>query len=274
MVSWKSKKQNTVARSSAEAEYRAMASATCELIWVKQLIQELKFTDVQPMKLYCDNQAALHIASNPVFHERTKHIEIDCHFIREKLLAKEITMLGGIVVVEIRKGEDPHKHLKECHAMCSTMRPHGILEDYIKMKAFHFSLDRVAKDWLYLQPTLVSTWGNMKRMFLEKFFPTSRATTIKRDICGSKEKEITTLEGPMTKGRLKKLQGEISFGPKAHFEHIFLVMIVDPRFHQVVIKALNHHLIVGFNKKMNDFHGNVEVLDEPSHVFGKLGGVE
>ncbi|RDX96832.1 Copia protein, partial [Mucuna pruriens] len=88
-VSWKFKKQNIVAR--AEAEYRAMALATCELIWVKQLIQELKFADVQPMKLYCDNQATLHIAFNPVFHERTKHIEIDCHFVREKLLAKEIS---------------------------------------------------------------------------------------------------------------------------------------------------------------------------------------
>ncbi|RDX78684.1 Poly(ADP-ribose) glycohydrolase 1, partial [Mucuna pruriens] len=84
-------KQNTVARSSAKAEYRAMPSATCELIWVKQLIQELKFADLQPMKLYCDNQAALYIAFNPVFHERTKHIKIDCHFVWEKLLAKEIS---------------------------------------------------------------------------------------------------------------------------------------------------------------------------------------
>ncbi|RDX62553.1 hypothetical protein CR513_59101, partial [Mucuna pruriens] len=67
-----------LAHSSAEAEYRAMTLATCELIWVKQLIQKLKFVDVQPMKLYCDNQAALYIASNLVFHERTKHIEIDC----------------------------------------------------------------------------------------------------------------------------------------------------------------------------------------------------
>ncbi|RDX88627.1 Copia protein, partial [Mucuna pruriens] len=75
----------------AEAEYQAIASATCELIWVKQLIQELKFADVQPMKLYCDNQAALHITSNLLCHERTKHIEIDCHFVQEKLLAKEIS---------------------------------------------------------------------------------------------------------------------------------------------------------------------------------------
>ena len=84
VVSWKSKRQNHVARSSAEAEYRAMASVTCELVWIKQLILELKFCEVQPMKLYCDNQAALRIASNPVFHERTKHIEIDSHFVREK----------------------------------------------------------------------------------------------------------------------------------------------------------------------------------------------
>jgi len=67
-----------------------MASLTCELIWVKQFLWELNFYEIQTMKMYCDNHVALHIASNPVFHERAKHIEIDCHFVREKLMTKEI----------------------------------------------------------------------------------------------------------------------------------------------------------------------------------------
>ena len=68
-----------------------MALTTCELIWLKQLLSELSFCTIGSMSLICDNQAALHIASNPVFHERTKHIEIDCHFIREKVISGEIT---------------------------------------------------------------------------------------------------------------------------------------------------------------------------------------
>ena len=74
-----------MAKSSTEAEYRAMTLATCELIWLKHLLRELRFGNDEQMKLICDNQAALHIASNPVFYDRTKHIEVDCHFIREKI---------------------------------------------------------------------------------------------------------------------------------------------------------------------------------------------
>ena len=90
LISWKSKKQSVVTRSSAEAEYRVMASAACELVWLKQLLKELQFGDVTQMTLLCDNQVALHISSNPVFHERTKHIEIDCHFIRENIMFVDI----------------------------------------------------------------------------------------------------------------------------------------------------------------------------------------
>ena len=80
-ISWCSKKQTVVSCSFTEAEYRAMATTTKEIIWLTRLLQDFGVTNTAPMSLFCDNQAAIHIATNPVFHDRTKHIEIYCHFI-------------------------------------------------------------------------------------------------------------------------------------------------------------------------------------------------
>ena len=85
LVTWRSKKQNVPPRSSAEAEFIAMAQGICELLWLRILLKDLKIEGDEPMKLYCDNKSAINIAHNPVQHDRTKHIEIDRHFIKEKL---------------------------------------------------------------------------------------------------------------------------------------------------------------------------------------------
>ncbi|OMO90088.1 Integrase, catalytic core [Corchorus capsularis] len=89
-IVWKTKKQNTVARSSAEAEYRSMALTCTELLWLRALLKDLSVQHCSPMSLFCDNQAALYIANNPVFRERTKHVEVDCYFVRDHVLAGDI----------------------------------------------------------------------------------------------------------------------------------------------------------------------------------------
>jgi hypothetical protein len=93
LVFWKSKKQNTISCSSAEAEYRALASATRELQWMCFLLHDLQQSPSRLPVLYCDNQSALHISANPVFHERTKHLDIDCHLVCEKLQAGVMRLL-------------------------------------------------------------------------------------------------------------------------------------------------------------------------------------
>jgi hypothetical protein len=88
LVSWNAKKQATVSRSSTEAEYKALANATAEIMWVQSLLRELQVSSPSCAKLWVDSMSAKYLAFNPVFHARTKHIEIDYHFVRERVAGK------------------------------------------------------------------------------------------------------------------------------------------------------------------------------------------
>ncbi|XP_058187678.1 uncharacterized mitochondrial protein AtMg00810-like [Rhododendron vialii] len=92
LISWKSKKQSVIARFTAEAEYRAMAHATSEVVWLRWLLSDMGVTISSPTPLFCDNKSAIQIAHNSVFHECTKHIEIDCHFVRHHLQSGTIAL--------------------------------------------------------------------------------------------------------------------------------------------------------------------------------------
>ena len=94
MVTWRSKKQSVVAKSTTAIEFKALAQGICDLLWIKRLLGELNMAGSRvAMKLYSDNKAAINIAHNPIHHDRTKHVEIDLHFIKEKIEKGEVCIV-------------------------------------------------------------------------------------------------------------------------------------------------------------------------------------
>ena len=90
LVSWSARKQATVSRSSTEPKYKALANATAEVMWIQTLLKELNIPSPRAAKLWCDNIGAKYLSANPVFHARTKHIEVDYHFVRERVARKQL----------------------------------------------------------------------------------------------------------------------------------------------------------------------------------------
>lgn len=99
LVTWRSKKQKVVALSSAEAEFRGIARGLTEILWLRKIMAEIGFPAQKACELMCDNKAAISISENPVQHDRTKHVEVDRHFIKEKLE-------GGLIDIPFVKSED------------------------------------------------------------------------------------------------------------------------------------------------------------------------
>ncbi|GKE56873.1 ribonuclease H-like domain-containing protein, partial [Tanacetum coccineum] len=115
LVFWKSKKHNTLSKSSAEAEYRALASVTSEVIWILKILKDLNIENLLPVSLHCDSNSAIKIAANSVFHERTKHLENDLHFVREQFLkgvVKTVKVESANQIADIlSKGLDTVQHV-------------------------------------------------------------------------------------------------------------------------------------------------------------------
>ncbi|EOY26809.1 Cysteine-rich RLK (RECEPTOR-like protein kinase) 8 [Theobroma cacao] len=126
LVTWKFKKQSVVSRSSEEAKYRAMASASCEIIWLKHLLADFGIEHKVAVVLYSDSQSTIHISKNPVFHERTKHIEMDCHFIREKVI--EGTIKPIYISTDLQLADLFTKALqpRQFHNLLNKMNVHNI----------------------------------------------------------------------------------------------------------------------------------------------------
>lgn len=90
LISWSSRKQSTVSRSSAKTEYKAVADATTELIWIQVLLRELGISQARTPSLWCDNIGATYLSSNPIFHRLMKHVDVDYHFVRERVSTRQL----------------------------------------------------------------------------------------------------------------------------------------------------------------------------------------
>jgi hypothetical protein len=126
-VSWQSKKQSMVSKSTAEAEYRATSQGLSEMLWVRNLLLELKVLRKGPLNLWCDNKSAINIANNPVQHDQTKHVEINRFFIKEKLddvIIRINHVTSSEQIVDCLTKGLGHK---ECSSSCNKM---GMIDIY------------------------------------------------------------------------------------------------------------------------------------------------
>jgi hypothetical protein len=93
LVSWSAKRQTIVSRSSAEAEYRAITNGVAEATWLRQLLHELQALPSRCTLVYSNNISVVYLSTNPVQHQRMKHVEIDLHFVREKVVIDQVCVL-------------------------------------------------------------------------------------------------------------------------------------------------------------------------------------
>lgn len=92
VISWSSKKQNTFAQSSTEAEYISASGATCQAIWLRRVLEDLGWKQTEATEIHCDNKSAINLSKNPIMHNRSKHIELKYHFLREMVIKDQVKL--------------------------------------------------------------------------------------------------------------------------------------------------------------------------------------
>jgi hypothetical protein len=139
LVSWSSKRQPTVSKSSAEAEYRAVANAAAECIWLRQLLGELRCDIEQATIVFCDNVSAVYMSKNPIHHKRTKHIELDIHFVRERVQLGDLRVLHVPTIEQfadvMTKGLPAHIFNRFRSGLCVAPLEHSTLGGVISCAA-------------------------------------------------------------------------------------------------------------------------------------------
>ena len=173
------------------AKQRSSSPLLSETDTVPDLVESSSDSEEQVMDRPAPVERTLRELAEPDLNQQPlciQYVDLEVNFELKSGLIHLLPKFHGFA------GEDPHKHLKEFHVVCSSMRPQGVTEEQIKLRAFPFSVDGLAKDWLYyLPPGSITTWNGLKKQFLEKYFPASRAANIRKDICGIRQLPGETL---------------------------------------------------------------------------------
>ncbi|KAH9784028.1 hypothetical protein KPL71_009511 [Citrus sinensis] len=173
------------------AKQRSSLPLLSEIDTVPDLVESSSDSEEQVMDRPAPVERTLRELAEPDLNQQPlciQYVDLEVNFELKSGLIHLLPKFHGFA------GEDPHKHLKEFHVVCSSMRPQGVTEEQIKLRAFSFSVDGLAKDWLYyLPPGSITMWNDLKKQFLEKYFPASRAANIRKDICGIRQLPGETL---------------------------------------------------------------------------------
>ena len=233
-----------MARSTAEVEYHAIATITCEIIWLLSLFKDLGLSGLAPALLKCDNQAALYIAANHVFHERTKHIEVDCHFIREKMQA-------GII-------------LPTCVSTRAQLA--DIFTKIVFVAQHHFYLSKLGVLNLFSPPNLR---GSVESGQCREYYISATLHTLVTECWAGRQCSNKKCSNQMLLSWMFVTLFHFCFGPLS-------LSLLDTRFTYIdhaCIKGWDNASIKGWDNKTEQCREKFNDNDQHSHYFNQVSSI-